>query len=305
MKNTKLKIDFLSWLYRLVKLTLILSFFIPIFLWIEHIFGISKIREQTLTEKAFSSTSEILIREIHHLSQDNEGSSPRNRQSKTPDHPVVHPVEKDLEKDRIWGIDVSHYQGVINWKQVKKNNLQFAITKATGGEEFVDPRFHANWHGIRQSGLIRGAYHFFYPNDDPHTQAQHFLETIGTLKSTDLPPIVDIEITDHTKREELNERLLVWLEFVESSTQRLPIIYTDTYFGTKYLTDSRLKKYPLWIAEYGPKIQSIPALWKDKGWSIWQYSETGQMEGIQGHVDKDTYEGDLESFQSFIKSTHL
>jgi lysozyme len=94
----------------------------------------------------------------------------------------------------VQGIDVSHYQGVVDWQQVAQNGMAFAFAKATEGITYVDPQLAANWDGIRVAGLVRGAYHFFEPNDDAAQQAQHFLSTVQ-LQPGDLPPVLDVETT--------------------------------------------------------------------------------------------------------------
>ncbi len=211
----------------------------------------------------------------------------------------IHPT------DIINGIDVSHYQGKINWSKMAKTNHVFVITKATGGIDYVDPTFKTNWYHIRKHNLVRGSYHFFYADDDAETQAQHYLATVGRIKSTDLPPILDIEITDHTNKEILIEKAITWLETVEKATNRRPIIYTDTAFGQDFLSDPRFGSYYLWIAQYSKKVDTLPAPWKDKNWFIWQHSQSGQVSGIEGDVDLSRYKGSLDNLHAFIKKSNL
>ncbi|OUR97575.1 hypothetical protein A9Q81_12945 [Gammaproteobacteria bacterium 42_54_T18] len=107
------------------------------------------------------------------------------------------------------GIDVSHYQGVINWGKVARSDISFAYVKATGGETFTDPQFHNNWNLIRTTKIYRGAYHFFFAHDDPKKQADHFLSTIGDLREQDLPPMLDVEISDHESQKNIEKRALI------------------------------------------------------------------------------------------------
>ncbi len=203
------------------------------------------------------------------------------------------------------GIDVSHFQGVVQWKKVAKNKIYFAIAKATGGETYVDPQFATNWHGMRANNIIRGAYHFFYAHDDPEKQARNYLDQLGILKPTDLPPILDIEILDHVSADVLRKGVLRWLEIVEKETKRKPIVYTNPSFAQQYLADVKLSEYPLWIASYSPKLDVLPFPWQGKCWSLWQYSSHGKVAGIQGYVDMDKYNGNLSDLKHFIKDTLL
>ena len=196
-------------------------------------------------------------------------------------------------------MDVSYFQGAVRWEDVSQDGVVFAYAKATGGLGFVDPRFTQNWHGMRSEEILRGAYHFFYAAEDGKAQAEHFLKTVGPLRPHDLPPMLDVEVADHTEKDTLVAGVLAWLEHVETETGRLPMIYTDPGFGDSYLDDPRLKKYPLWIAEYGPKVTSVPAPWKESGWSIWQHSQAGEVHGISGKVDLDIFTGDLDRLKAF------
>ena len=202
------------------------------------------------------------------------------------------------------GIDVSHYQGIINWEKVGKSDLTFVYAKATGGETYVDPHFNHNWNGIRSTDLYRGAYHFFLASDDPLKQAEHFVHTVGPLREDDLPPMLDVEIYDHASRETIEAGALIWLEAVENATGRRPVIYTGSRFGTEVLSNSNFSKYPLWIAEYADEIKRIPIPWKHAGWTIWQHAESVQVDGITGHVDLNRFHSDVSSLKDFIKHSH-
>ncbi|MCL1124971.1 GH25 family lysozyme [Shewanella surugensis] len=209
----------------------------------------------------------------------------------------------------IQGIDVSHYQGRIDWPQVNRQLFPFAIAKATGGETYVDPEFHINWHGMRENGLIRGAYHFFYAADDPQKQALKYLSVVGEWNPADLPPILDIEITDNMNGVAIRERSLVWLNIVEKETQRRPIIYTNSFFSKTYLNDPRLARFPLWIAQYSAELSVLPEPWKDKGtcrntWCLWQHSQNGKVTGVNAPVDLNHFNGNLPSLKKFIRDSH-
>lgn len=212
-------------------------------------------------------------------------------------------LDKNFQPHSL-GIDVSHYQGDINWSTVERSGINFAYVKATGGETYKDPKFDKNWYLIRTTKVHRGAYHFFFAHDNPKTQAEHFLKTIGELREYDLPPMLDIEVSDHKSYKIVEERALIWLQEVEKATKRIPIIYTNSSFGSEVLTQEKFSRYPLWIAEYGKEIKEIPSPWKHSGWTIWQHSMKGEINGINGHVDLNRFYSDGGKLLRFIEESH-
>lgn len=211
---------------------------------------------------------------------------------------------KETAQREVHGIDVSHHQGLVSWEDVAESKkIVFAIAKATGGETYTDPQFAFNWHGIRATGLVRGAYHFFYAVDDPQKQLDNYLSAVGSFKATDLPPLLDVEITDNVTTEVLVEGVLQWLQLAEQATKRTPILYSDLSFAQQYFQDPRFSKYPLWTADYGPSVSNLPKPWQH--WSIWQYSQNGTVDGVQGEVDLNKFYGNLTDFRHFIKQSHV
>lgn len=189
------------------------------------------------------------------------------------------------DTSEIHGIDVSHYQGDIDWAKVKAAGIVFAYAKATDGDTYTDPKFHANWQGMLGAGVLRGAYHFFQTNDDPATQANHFVEAIGALGADDLPPVVDLEVSNGVYGgNSIAANLQIWLDTVESATGRTPMIYTNSGFWNKTVSGD-FSRYPLWVAEYDVSAPKIPAGWS--GWNLWQYSQSGVVDGVTGSVDLD------------------
>ena len=185
------------------------------------------------------------------------------------------------------GIDVSHYQGAVDWATVKTAGITFAFAKATEGDSEVDPDFSANWNGMKDAGIVRGAYHYFEPDDDAHTQAEHFIATVQ-LGPGDLPPVLDIEVSEGVSVEGIDDDIQVWLEKVGQAYGVNPIIYSDLSFIEEYLA-SGFSAYPLWIAEYSESAPTAPGDWK--GWTFWQYSDRGKVNGVDGAVDQDIYQG--------------
>ena len=195
------------------------------------------------------------------------------------------------------GIDVSHFQGTVNWQQVEQAGVLFAIAKATDGVTWIDPDFTANWAGMKEAGLLRGAYHFFEPADDAAQQAEFFLSVVQ-IESGDLPPVLDVETAAATS-EALWQGVQTWLEQVEAATGVQPILYMSPGFANEYAAPSSLAAYPLWVAEYGVSQPMLPTGWTT--WLIWQYSESGTMPGITGAVDLDEVNGPITELLAVVK----
>lgn len=190
----------------------------------------------------------------------------------------------------VQGIDVSHYQGVVDWQQVAQAGMAFAFAKATDGITYVDPELAVNWPGMQTAGLLRGAYHFFEPNDDATAQAQHFLSTVQLVPG-DLPPVLDVEITGGVSNEQIWSGVSTWLQIVEQETGRQPILYTASGFWNSHAPDLTLTRYPLWLADYAAQ-PALPNGWTS--WLFWQHSQTGSVAGVTGAVDLDLFNGTVE-----------
>jgi len=199
----------------------------------------------------------------------------------------------EAHHDSLLGIDVSHFNGEINWADVRKKGIHFAYAKATQGNDFSDPEFKKNWAGMKAEGIARGSYHFYVANIDPEEQAKFFISEVDSITMKDMPPMLDLEgsgIGGLSKRKYMSN-VLKWLDEVEKAFGRRPIIYTDNPFANEHLTDPQFAKYHLWIAEYGP-VAHIPKTWKENGWIIWQHTASEKMAGVNGVTDGDMLVGD-------------
>lgn len=182
----------------------------------------------------------------------------------------------------IGGIDVSHYQGSINWREVaKERNIHYAYIKATEGTNLVDNTYHTNLRGARKAGLRVGAYHFFNPNANAREQFRNF-STVVKLKEQDLIPIIDIEHRGKSPLPEFRNRLKQFLQMVERHYGVRPILYTSRDFYNKYLSGP-FTHYKYMIARYHP---DIPQLCDNAAFVMWQYSATSRIPGIRGNVDR-------------------
>jgi len=191
----------------------------------------------------------------------------------------------------IHGIDISHYQGNIDWDDVQSARIndcpvRFVFIKATEGSDKIDDKFNYNFYQAREHGIVRGAYHFWSNKTTPRAQAQHFLNNVK-LEEGDLPPVLDVETKPQDMSDlEFQQQLLTWLNIVEYHYKVKPIIYTYHKFKMKHLSDSLFDKYPYWIAHY--YVDSVTYRGK---WKFWQHTDCGKVDGIKGYVDFDIYNG--------------
>ena len=190
----------------------------------------------------------------------------------------------------IKGIDVSHYQPVIDWKKVKESGVEFVFIKAS--EYVKDDRFDAHWAQSKAAGLLRGAYHFFHPNQDPVAQAQLMATSIGKLEKDDLPCVLDLEVSDGQSPDTIEENAQIFLSEIATLTGKSPIVYGSPYFLESLTLDVSFANHPLWIAHYGVDFPRIPPPWGY--WSFWQTADTGKVPGINGNADTDLFNGTLE-----------
>lgn len=197
--------------------------------------------------------------------------------------------------DKSFGIDVSQYQGTIKWDSVRLINQEFAVdfvfVRATMGERAKDSQFAKNWEGVRSIHKLRGAYHYFRPNENSIKQANNFIKTVK-LRPGDLPPVLDIEERPrHQSMDSLRIGLKRWLDKVEAHYNIRPIVYSGDSYFTEFL-EKEFKDYKLWIANYNFWIESPKA-----HWDIWQFSEKGSVNGIKGFVDLNMYRDDVEELE--------
>jgi lysozyme len=192
------------------------------------------------------------------------------------------------------GIDVSHFQNAVNWDEIKRAGITYAYAKATQGIDYIDPRYKQNRAGTAAAGLYHGPYHFYMPYDDPDRQAELFINTVNKLDARTMPPVLDLEqggLEPGAQLERYQHNILTWLKKVEKAFGVKPIIYTNHPFGNQYLNHPDFAYYDLWIAEYGVPAPRIPEPWKEKGWIMWQRTESGKTEGAIGYVDHDILKG--------------
>ena len=196
----------------------------------------------------------------------------------------------------LQGIDVSVYQGTINWTDVKNAGIVFAYARVNDGS-FLDTTFSSNWAGMKTAGIIRGAYSYFEPAQDPTTQANDFLNALGTLQPGDLPPMLDLEITGGESAGTIITNVNTWMRIVQAATGRIPIIYTAPGFWNASVGSTNFSLYPLWAVNWSVTCPTLAEGWTS--WVIWQYSDSGTVSGISGSVDLDEFNGSMSDILIF------
>jgi lysozyme len=202
----------------------------------------------------------------------------------------------------IKGVDVSHFDGTVDWGAARRDGITFAIIKATEGTSFADNHFAANWTNTKANGIVHGAYHFFRPESDPVAQADFFVRIAGSPKSGDLPPVIDLEVTDGLTAAQVAAGARTFLQRVQQRTGRVPMIYTSVrVFNGLLGTPSGFNPYFLWVANWNVRCPNIPnPPWKR--WTFWQSSATGTVAGFSDPVDVDSFNGTSADLMAFVKS---
>ena len=191
----------------------------------------------------------------------------------------------------VYGIDVSHHQGEIDWKRLKRGTpneppISFVYIKATEGSSHSDKRFETNWKEAKRHGFIRGAYHYFSTESPGDKQARLFISRVK-LEPGDLPPVGDVE-DEPTNAAAYREELKKFVTALEEHYGVKPVIYTYKKFHERHINNAHFKDYPLWIARYNANDPGI-----DCKWIMWQCSEKGKLPGIREMVDINVLNGSM------------
>ena len=185
----------------------------------------------------------------------------------------------------IYGIDVSHHQGKIEWEKVKKwknKKLDFVYIKATEGATYIDKTYKTNIKEAKENDFLVGSYHYFRTTSSIENQFQNFIKTIDKSKQ-DLIPLIDVEEKTNWTNKEFHKNFKAFLNMVENYFGQKPMIYTVNSFYNLNLS-GKYKEYHFLIGRYG---ENAPNMRDKTSWTIWQFSETGKVEGIPKDVDID------------------
>ena len=196
------------------------------------------------------------------------------------------------EKYPLLGIDVSSYQGEIDWKLISNQGIKFAFIKATEGSGMTDDYIRQNLKNIADTDIYHSAYHFFSFDSAGETQADNYISVVGK-NEINLPPVIDIEFygdkfRNQPSRQEVYKILSPLTERLEKHYGVKPVIYTTSLLYFKYIINSEFSDYPLWIRN----VNSEPLL---IDWDFWQFSDKGLLEGYYGkekYIDLNVYKGD-------------
>lgn len=213
--------------------------------------------------------------------------------------PAISPAEKAVEKiessGHKFGIDISHYQGNINWEKVKKSHhpIEFVIARSTMGKNGRDKKYLENVRNAREKGYVVGAYHYYRPNEHSADQAKNFIKHTK-LYSGDIIPVLDIEnLPKVQSKARLREGLKNWLRIVERQYGVKPMIYTSQTYWEDYLRGCGFDGYPLWIAAYSSHRRQDQTV---KDAHMHQFTEQVRISGISYPVDGN----DLKSFDGIL-----
>ncbi len=191
--------------------------------------------------------------------------------------------------ETVFGMDVSKWQGTVDWAKVARAGVKFAFIRVSDGLSYPDGQYLANWAGAKANGILRGTYQFFRANEDPIAQADYLLDNMGPLEQFDLPPVIDVESTDGQTSETLASNVGAWIDRVETALGVAPVIYSGKYFWQENVGSDAFANYPLWVAQWGTSCPNLPDQWG--AWRYWQYSAQGAVDGVVGNVDLNEFNG--------------
>jgi lysozyme len=222
-------------------------------------------------------------------------------------HPVPEVTETALASPtlarlQIRGVDVSYYQGDIDWPTVRAEGVTFAYIKATEGGDYLDSKFHRNWLAAKAAGIRRGAYHFYYLCR-PVTEQIAWFEQHVPRDADALPPAIDMEWVPTSKncqikpsRAKIIADLRLFLESLERHYGKRPVIYATGSFHHDIL-EGAFNDYPFWLrAIDGPPGERYAF----RPWHFWQYSARGTIAGVNGHIDKNVFAGTHAEWANFV-----
>ena len=216
------------------------------------------------------------------------------------------PTKLEAEKYEVRGVDVSEYQGEVDWDRIKDQGISFSFIKATEGSKSKDKYFDNNFKKLKSMDMLLGVYHFFSFESTGEQQAQNYINTVGYVENDDsiFIPIVDVEYYGDYKKskpykESVIEELQEMLDRLESTYRVKPMIYTTMEFYDYYI-DGNFSDYDIWIRD----IITKPTL-ENRDWKFWQYTGKGRLNGYSGEekfIDLNVFNGSKEDFDKFIES---
>ncbi|MBX3577120.1 MAG: glycoside hydrolase family 25 protein [Rhizobiaceae bacterium] len=206
----------------------------------------------------------------------------------------------------VHGVDVSRWQGEIDWVKLRSQGANFAYIKATDGGDHLDPMFKKNWKAAAQAGLKRGAYHFFYWCRSGASQADWFIRNVPKVEGA-LPPVIDVEwnhLSNCKKRpkpEAVREKMQAFMDKLEAHYGQRPVIYTAPDFYDDNLK-GHFKNYPFWLRS----VAAHPSKrYPGRDWVFWQYSGSGLSHGVKGQIDLNVFRGNEAEWRRWLGGARL
>lgn len=185
------------------------------------------------------------------------------------------------------GIDVSHWQGNINFEEVRQDGIKIVYMKASQGTTFIDPKFEQNYLMAKENGLLVGVYHYMVARSISDAVAEaNFFANVISEKEIDCKLAMDFEDFGSLNREQINVIALAFLEELERITGKETVVYSNTYTA-RTIFYGEITNYPLWVAHYGVNNPADNGNWDY--WVGFQYTSTGRVNGISGNVDRDRF----------------
>lgn len=206
---------------------------------------------------------------------------------------------------QVHGIDVSKWQGPIDWEAARAGGVAFVFIKATEGGDLLDDRFRENWEGARRAGIPRGAYHFTFWCRPMYQQIEWFKRHVPRDPDA-LPPVLDVEwnfqsptCPRRVPREVALSKMREFLVAMERHYGKRPIIYADIKFHREILANGEFADYPYWVRS----VRDLPqARYPGRRWAFWQYTATGRVPGVRGPVDRNVFAGTRSQWEALVSS---
>jgi lysozyme len=222
----------------------------------------------------------------------------------TRDLGLTDPKDPDPRRYPVHGIDVSKYQGEIDWGAAQKGGVAFAYLKATEGGDRVDDKFAANWRAAKSAGMPRGAYHFFYHCRSGTEQARWFIANVPRDPDA-LPPVLDVEwtpdsptCTKRPPREDLVTEMNGFLDTVEAHYGVRPIVYAPIDVHRDRLVGT-FPGHEFWVRAVADFPHNV---YTDRPFRFWQYTATGTVPGVKGEVDRNAFSGSRADWAKWVKA---
>ena len=203
----------------------------------------------------------------------------------------------ESQKYQVKGIDVSHHNPILDWAEVKRQNIHFTYIKATEGITHEDRNYSYNYKLAKDNNIKTGSYHFYNFGISGREQAKHFIR-IAKCQSGDLIPAIDVEhspANPYSKDPVFIKSVIKELKVMENELYEYygvhPIIYTNTDCYKLYINNS-FPNNPIWISSLNKEPNN-----EIKNWIIWQFTHTGELDGIVGNLDLNYFRYSFEELQ--------